>query len=437
MTRSLEVSLRLKLALLLSTFVGGTLFVAWAVTGRTIIQPFTREVLDIYLDEVVYVADQVSHGMSPSAIGRELNLDVRIFPNEPPFIAKSAYGRGFRCQEELRKSYKVVHCRGRRAPVAVRTDVGWVVVRRDIDIGAPGKRIGQLLLFIGIVVFALSAGLAAFITRPLKTTTQAMERMAAGDLTHRLPASGGRELMEAARAFNAMADRVDSLLSAERELMAGISHELRTPLARLRVELEILRDSRLVEAAPERTAESREKRFAAMEADLEEIDALIGELLESSRLSLGERRLERERVELTQVIGDAIERNPLSTHRVTVEIRDPVQVLGDRARLVRVVGNLLQNAGKYAPEGSEIHVSVQGTSVTVLDQGPGVPPSDLERMFEPFYRGAHARAISKKGGLGLGLMIARQLVRLHGGWIAAENRPEGGLAITFQLPPAA
>jgi signal transduction histidine kinase len=421
------MSLRLKLTLLLTTIVGTTLLALWIILGRTIIQPFTREVLEIYLDEVVFVADRITEGAKPEDLGRELNLDVRVFPREPPFLAKLTQRRAARCQSEARGKYVITHCKGRRAPVAVETEAGWIVVRRDIDIGAPGKRIGQLLLFIALFVFAVSAAIATVITRPLKTTKEAMERIALGDLAHRLPVSGGRELQEAARAFNTMADRVDALLRTERELMAGISHELRTPLARLRVQLELFRD--LAEAGPPDA-----KRLATMEADLEEVDMLIGELLECSRLQLGERRIELLPVDLRKVAGDAAERCPLPKHKLVVDADHPSTVLGDHARLVRVVGNLLQNAGKYAPEGSEIRVVVRGSEIEVLDRGPGVTAEDLDRMFEPFFRGAHARSHAKQGGLGLGLMIARQIVTLHGGSITAKNREDGGLAIKFSLP---
>jgi signal transduction histidine kinase len=173
-----------------------------------------------------------------------------------------------------------VVCRGKRAPISVQTAAGWVTLRRELDPAAPRERIGPLLLVLLLGVVGASAYVAVVATRPLRATTQAMGRVAAGDLAHRLPESGGRELAEAARAFNAMGERVAAMLETERSLMAGISHELRTPLARLRLEVELLRDRGVPET-----------RLTAMDKDLEEVDRLIGELLESSRLSLGERKL--------------------------------------------------------------------------------------------------------------------------------------------------
>src|SRR5215468_6197871 len=107
------MSLRVKLALLLFAIVGVTLFVAWVVMGRTVIQPFTREVMDAYLDETVYVADQIRAGANPEKLGRMLKLDVRVLPNEPDWAKdiEDPPRRGQRCQKETRKSYPIVYCR--------------------------------------------------------------------------------------------------------------------------------------------------------------------------------------------------------------------------------------------------------------------------------------------------------------------------------------
>jgi signal transduction histidine kinase len=376
----------------------------------------------------VYVADQIRAGADPVKLGRMLKLDIRVLDRKPPWFddVQDPAAPGQRCQKEERKSYPIVHCRGPRAPVAIETDQGVVVVRRNLDMGKPVQRVGKILLLVGAGVFVLSAGVAVLITRPLKTTTDAMGRIAAGDLSHRLPVSGGKELADTARKFNAMADKVDTLLRTERELMAGISHELRTPLARLRLELELLRD---VDSVPE-------KRLGAMEKDLEEIDELIGELLECSRLSLGDQSLAREAVDLKRVVEDAIARTPLPEHKVVVS-GEASPTTGDHVRLVRAVSNLLQNSGKYAPSGTEVEVVLRGTEVEISDRGPGLPPHELARVFEPFYRGQTARSSKTASGLGLGLMIARQVVTLHGGVIEAKNRDGGGLLIRFRLIPTA
>jgi signal transduction histidine kinase len=414
------MSLRIRLTLLLSLVVAISLFLAWQFTRRAM-RPFTDEVLERYLDTIHFVADELGSGKDPKRLGKRLGLQIRRVDHPPRFVEAIREGTATRrCQRRLHDGREIFFCFGRRAPVAVALDDGWVMVRRDLDVQGPAQRIGYTLLVIAFVVIVLCAWIAVLVLSPLRASITAMERMAGGDLSHRLPQRGSRELTEVGRAFNAMADRVENILRAEKELMAGISHELRTPLARLRLEIELLRDQQVPE-----------KRLGAMEKDLEEIDRLIGELLEMSRLSLGERRLEEREVDLMRVAKEAAERNPLPEHRLIVE-GHAEPLMGDHDRLVRVVGNLIQNAGKYAPAGTEVRVTVDGRRIGVLDQGPGIPPEDLARLFEPFYRGVRER--SKSTGLGLGLMLSQRIVSLHGGSISARNAEDGGLAITIELP---
>ncbi|MBW2258001.1 MAG: two-component sensor histidine kinase, partial [Deltaproteobacteria bacterium] len=223
--------------------------------------------------------------------------------------------------------------------------------------------------------------------------------------------------------FNRMADRIDGVLRTERELMAGMSHELRTPLARLRLELELFRD----EGAPE-------KRIRAIEGDIAELEGLIGQLLQLSRLQLGEQPLEVTQVDLKALVERARDTASLQDHPVSVE-GPGGQIQGDAELLHRVLVNLLQNAGRYAPSGSRVVVTVRGGEVTVEDEGPGVPEDQISRLFDPFWRAEGSRARAT-GGLGLGLMLVRQVVELHGGTVRAENRPNGGLRVMVSLPTA-
>lgn len=421
------MSLRLRLTLLLALAVFAALFVAWGLTRRAVFAPFAEEVISNHLKQVVFVAQEIERGADPRALSERLGVDIGRRPRMPRFMRPRARRRNGHpeCRHVEHAGREVVLCPGPRSPAAVRLDGGhgWVVVRRDLDVERPRKRFAFVFAGVALVVFVLAALLAARITRPLKTTVGAMQRMAAGDLGHRLPEGGGKELTEVARAFNRMADRIDDMLRAEKEMMAGISHELRTPLARLRLELEILRD-----------LDVSAKRLDAMDKDVEEVDHLIGELLELSRLSLGARGVDQETLDLLQVAKEALERHPLPKHEVQIEGAG-TPVTGDRARLVRVVGNLLQNAGKYAPAGSRVQVRVQGAQLEVEDDGPGVPDEDLPRLFEPFYRGAGVKR-SSATGYGLGLMYARQVVELCGGEIEAGRGARGGLRVRLRLPSA-
>jgi len=200
--------------------------------------------------------------------------------------------------------------------------------------------------------------------------------------------------------------------------MAGISHELRTPLSRLRLQTEMLRDDGVSAT-----------RLDRMEADLHELDTLIAEFLEISRLEIGEAVLNREPTSAMELIS-AIHRTHHKPESLTVAGVDFRANL-DRARVTRAVTNLIQNAEKYAPKGEVVEVAVGDGKITVSDRGPGVPQSELMRLFEPFFRGT-ARNHSK--GFGLGLSIVRQVANLHGGAVQARNREGGGLSVTITLP---
>ncbi len=412
------MNLSLRLTLLLSIVVTVTLFVVWATTRRAVLPPFAKAVLHAHLDQVSFLADALEDDRDAFELAEDMYLRATLH-DRPPRVVSNHRRRRRGCHRLIHRLRTMYVCRGPTGPVAVETESGWLLVTRDLEFDFPERRFELSLLVVALVIFGLSGLVARWTLRPIRTSVRAMERMASGDLSFRLPESGPREGVDMARAFNALADRIEVLLRAERELMAGISHELRTPLTRLRLEIELLRD-----------ASVPPPRLDAMEADLQEADELISELLDLSRLSIGTRGLEMADVNLTEVVAEAVERTPLTDHPLTVSGQSS-PVRGDRSRLVRVVRNLLSNAGKYAPSGTEVQVFLQGTSVSVRDRGPGVPESDLDRLFEPFYRGQRKAGT---GGLGLGLMIARQVVTLHGGTISATNHPDGGLMVRFELP---
>jgi signal transduction histidine kinase len=425
------LSLFLRLALLLAAVVAVTLAASGLVVTRGVVEPFSEEVFEAFLDEAVYAADQVVAGADPEELGQELGVELRWHERRGGRAAhrwrmemeRRLESEGWRRTTHRGREIAVKRKRQHAAAI-VETDEGWMSVRRELDLNAPGQRVRRALLLVGLAALAATLWLAHSATRPLRQARQAIERVAAGDLEGRLPEKGPRELAALARSYNAMVRQVAEMLAAEKSLMAGVSHELRTPITRLRLEVELLRD--LGGAA------LTERRLAAMEGDLAELEGLIAELLESSRLELGQQKLELEALTLREVADEAARRASPGTHPVSVS-GEGAPLQGDRERLVRVVSNLLQNAGKYAPEGSPIEVTITGRALEVADRGPGVPEEALERIFTPFYRLEGSRS-RETGGVGLGLMIARQVVELHGGIIAARNREGGGLAVRLELP---
>lgn len=414
------MSLRTRLAAIMIGLVVAALAIAWGISGHVILEPFVREVLDAYLDEVVFAVEEVEAGGDPGRLGERLGLSIERRAEAPTAVGRHPRRHG--CLSRRHRGRDLLACRSPRATVGVRSGDDWIVVERGLDLWDRDARLGRYLFLVLIGVGAVGLWLGATATRPLRTARDAMRRVAAGDLEQRLPTTGPKELVEAAHAFNAMTARVKQMLATERSLMAGISHELRTPLARLRLQTELSRD---LGATPE--------RLDAMDVNLEEIDALIGELLEISRFALGERPLDLGPVELRAVAEAAVARAAATEHPVHVEGEAAV-LEGDAERLIRVVANLVQNAIKYTPAGAAIEVRIEDGAVSVCDHGPGVPEAALPRLFEPFYRVGGGATAGGKSGVGLGLMIARQIIELHGGRIEARNRAEGGLEVRFELP---
>lgn len=369
-----------------------TAAVSWVAVHRLVIRPFADEVHETWLREVAFIGRELDRGVRPRKLAEELG--VRIHPLRRP-VPERWKTRQLAGQE-------LVVGDARRNLVILKTDRGPLVVRRDLDLGRPGRRLPPVLGLVALLVFALALYIARRSVRPLRTTTLAMSRMEKGDLAHRLPEDGPLELAAASRAFNGLADRVQALLATERQLLAGISHELRTPLTRLRLEVELLRDAGVAE-----------RRLDRMEGDLTQLDDLIGEALELSRLQLGSAPLQRESLDLRELVA-AFEDAQL--------VGPPTPFEGDRFLLQRAVGNLVENARKYAPE-SPVTITVGPTYIEVRDEGPGVPEAELDQLFEPFYR--TKQGSRRADGHGLGLMLVRTVVELHGGEVVARNGAPG------------
>lgn len=284
----------------------------------------------------------------------------------------------------------------------------------------------------GAVALALALVLGTFLatelSAPLKRLIHATERIAQGDLSYRVAVRTRDELGRLAQAFNRMAEALQRSESSRRQLLADLAHELRTPLSVIRGNLEAL-----VDGAFPLTPESL--------APVYEETLHLGELVEDLRtLTLAETGhfpLSMEPVELGELAEGVVEAvRPVAAEegvQIAVQREPDLWALGDARRIRQVLGNLLSNAIRYSPPGSTITVTAlrQGGEiwVSVQDQGPGIPETDLPHIFERFYKADKSRS---EGGTGLGLAIAKEIVQAHGGRIWAENR--GGACFTFALP---
>jgi signal transduction histidine kinase len=261
--------------------------------------------------------------------------------------------------------------------------------------------------------------------RPLELASSAMERVADGDLSHRAPA-GADAAGRMGSTFNRMADRVQGLVQGQRDLMAAVSHELRTPLTRMRLQVELMRE----EDAPP-------ARVDALERDIRAVDELVEELLESARLDQGVLALNEQVFDAGDLFSEALGSVDLGSRPVEVQVPSGLSLEADRKRVLRVVTNLLSNVARYTPPETPTRLSVEAGEhdwvIVVADEGHGVPSAALDRLFDPFFRVESSRS-RRTGGLGLGLMLCRQIAEAHGGRITAANRREGGLIVKVTLP---
>ncbi|MBP7937153.1 MAG: HAMP domain-containing protein [Phycisphaerae bacterium] len=280
------------------------------------------------------------------------------------------------------------------------------------------------------------AAVIALLLRPLARQLRHIERaalsIAAGDLTARVDERRVTSAMSLAQAFNYMAGHTETLVRTQRELLQAVSHELRTPLSRIRFAGDLL--------ATARDDEERRRRLEILEAATDELDELVGELLSYVRLETSPHRCDVELISLRGVLDVVIPRHaaacPAIQFQVDEGITDNLVVVAERMGLQRVVGNLLSNAGRFA--GSRVIIRAQSaagvTTVDVDDDGPGIPESERERVFQPFVR---LQNDSPDRGVGLGLAIVKRIVAQHGGTAQALPNPLGGCRIRTTWPAQA
>ena len=280
-------------------------------------------------------------------------------------------------------------------------------------------------LLVALVVLFIAVSLGAYpvvrrLTRQLESLKRGVETFGAGQLDHRVAVQGRDEVAAVATSFNQAAERIEALVRSHQSLLANASHELRSPLARLKMAVSLLES-----AQPESRAALRQE----IEHNIRELDALVEEVLLSSRLDAAPALDLDEPVHLLAL---AVEEGA----RVDADVDgEELVVPGDERLLRRALRNLLENARRYGgKEAPEVRIARAGTTarIEVLDRGPGVPPDQRERIFEAFYRmPGHAE---HAGGVGLGLSLVRQIATRHGGSVRCEPRGGGGSCFSLTIP---
>ncbi|HUW97058.1 MAG TPA: ATP-binding protein [Anaerolineae bacterium] len=321
---------------------------------------------------------------------------------------------------------------------------------REATLGAQPLQLRTKEFATGVVALLVSAGVAFLIARsiakPLRRITTATEEIARGNYEEQLDITSPEEIRRLATSFNAMAREVEASRQAQRDFVANVSHDLKTPLTSIQGFSQAILDG---------TAASEESLLRAAQVIHEEADRmtrLVDDLLDLARIEAGQVVMAREPVALPSLLRDCAEKMALRAQQADVRLEvhsegEPV-VAGDRDRLAQVISNLLDNALKHTPSGGRITLTarplvvetvkrgeppVSLAEVAVSDTGDGIPPEDLSRIFERFYRGDKSRGKSGRGA-GLGLAIVREIVQAHGGKIGAESVLGLGTRITLTLP---
>jgi signal transduction histidine kinase len=286
---------------------------------------------------------------------------------------------------------------------------------------------------ISLVLLAVSIGVVAYpvvrgMSRRLERLQRGVESLGAGDLSARVTVEGEDEVARLADSFNRSASQIEQLVNARKLLLANASHELRTPLARIRLAVELMSDT------------IDPKRRAGLESDIAELDWLVEEILLASKLdAVTDARVSQE-LDLLALAAEECARYD-DTHLEG----EAVTLYGDPRLLRRLLRNLLENAARHGSPPTQVRIA-RGTNVatiTVWDAGPGIPATEWDNVFQPFYRprrqqepGDLPENNSRRGSTGLGLSLVRQIARHHGGDVRCTRLDNGRSGFLVTLPLA-
>jgi two-component system OmpR family sensor kinase len=302
----------------------------------------------------------------------------------------------------------------------------------------------------GLVALLVSIGVAFLIARsfarPLRRITTATEGIARGNYDEQLNITSPDEVRRLANSFNSMAQEVKASRQAQQDFVANVSHDLKTPLTSIQGFSQAILDGA---AADE---ESRHRAAQVIHEEADRMARLVDDLLDLARIEAGQVVMAQEPVSLADLLQGCMEKTALRAEQGGVDLELKVDgnpiVKGDRDRLAQVFSNLLDNALKHTPPEGRIVLASKSvkekprkrgqepktlTQITVADTGVGIPPEELSRIFERFYRGDKSRTKAGRGA-GLGLAIAREIIQAHGGQIKVESVVDLGTKFTITLP---
>jgi len=296
---------------------------------------------------------------------------------------------------------------------------GWLLAQADTPHSSPHPGFLPLLALIAIAVAICAHPIVRRLTIRLERLKASVDRFGTGDLSSRVVVEGRDEIAAIANSFNLSVARVEELVASQRALLANASHELRSPLARLRMSVELAGLS------------SSATQTNEIQKNIAELDQLIDEILLASRLDLNDAAaLNKQEIDLTALVSEECARTRAELNAESIMFR------GDARLLRRLIRNLLENSVRYggatSTEVSLRKLDANHIRLEVADHGPGIPESEREKIFAPFYRLPNAS--ESEGGVGLGLSLVKQIVTKHGGTVKCLARDGGGSLFVVELP---
>jgi signal transduction histidine kinase len=371
--------------------------------------------------------DEHNHLAATSKALRDATLDLA--PNGMLTITRTISGG--RTRELIRGPQMIV----RNANGGIAGSI-FILPRHEDALPPPTRSLDRSFFwtFLGATLFGIlmAIAIARWISVPVERLTAAARRMESGDLAVRVEPAGGAELAELARGFNAMAAALDRNEEQRKRMVSDVAHELRAPLTNIRCELESMQDG-LTTPTPERIASLHEEtmHLAHLVDDLQDLA-----LAEAGRLEIDAQAVTVAALAKRAAAGMEMRARERGI-AIVVEGDEEVVVLADAHRAVQILTNLLANAVAHMEKPGDVRIAWERTGneaiIRVIDSGVGIPPDELPRIFERFYRVDISRSRAT-GGAGLGLSIVRQLVAAHGGRVWAESEVGVGSTFSFTLP---
>ncbi|RPJ50409.1 MAG: sensor histidine kinase [Chloroflexi bacterium] len=455
------MSLRLRLTLLYSTLLGGTLLLFGSLVYGLVSLLLVSQVDNILTQQAAILTggllrvdanDQFDPRVLTEYQPTDSNLIFQVWGNDRRLQIERPRGwqaaldpAGLRASRpSFNSNYSQgVHLRVLSVPlVTPRGPAGVLQVALTLGLlDAAQQTLFTVLLTLAIISMAL-AGLASWLVTgqalaPLASATQVATRITrADDLSRRIPLMGNEseEVAQLITAFNETLSRLEGLFTTQRRFIADVSHELRTPLTVIKGEISLMR----------RIGQVDEESLTNVEGEVDRLTRLVGDLLLLAQAESGRLPMDMRPVELDTILLEVFQQmRTLAGDKLKLHISeiDQVQVMGDRDRLKQVLVNLVGNAIQYTPPGGRVTLSLQPSGgqarLIVSDTGPGIPAQDLPHIFERFYRGERSRkrtSGSQSSGFGLGLSIAYWIVRNHGGSIEVVSREGQGTTFCIWLP---